>query len=171
MERRIASFGPPEGVLAYFGQSALDPRDDGSAWSNQFFRPLHKNFRPSPWTIRAVRFKITYMISSHSAEGNRNQFHHRGDFMNGSRNIRSCKRLAWIAVLSGAMVTAFSLSAFGQQEVDPTWFDPWAAPTAAAVHPAQKAAVQHHARLKTVSSSKRAAKTSVKRTSNPSKPS
>jgi hypothetical protein len=95
--------------------------------------------------------------------------------MNGSRNIRSCKRLAWIAVLSGAMVTSFSLSAFGQQEVDPTWFDPWAAPTAAAVHPAQKAAVQHHANLKTVSSSssssKRAAKASVKRTSNASKPS
>src|SRR5271166_136953 len=107
--------------------------------------------------------------------------------MNGAKNIRSGKRLVSMAVLSGAMVTTFSLAAFGQQEVDPTWYDPWA-PNTTVIHSAQPAvvhtaentaghtieptaeaaAVQHHAKGKSVSSSstKRTAKTSAARSAN-----
>jgi hypothetical protein len=92
----------------------------------------------------------------------------RGDFMNGKNSFGSCKKVAWIAVLSGAMVTTFSLAAFGQQEVDPTWYDPWA-PKTAEVHPAQSAVVQHHAKTKQASSSKRVAKASGKRSANQAK--
>jgi len=115
--------------------------------------------------------------------------------MNGAKNIRSGKRLVWMAVLLGAMVTTFSLAAFGQQEVDPTWYDPWAPNTTviqsaqpAVVHTAENttvpttkptaeaAAVQHHAKGKSVTSSssssstststKRVAKTSARRAAN-----
>jgi hypothetical protein len=91
-----------------------------------------------------------------------------GEFMNSKHNFGSCKRFAWIAVLSGVMVTTFSLAAFGQQEVDPTWYDPWA-PKTAEVQPAPPAAVQHHAKVKHVSSSKRVAKASGKRSANQAK--
>jgi hypothetical protein len=50
---------------------------------------------------------------------------------------------AFIAMLCGAIFTILLLPAYGQQEVDPTWYDPWAAPTAAAVHPAQPPAAVH----------------------------
>jgi hypothetical protein len=50
---------------------------------------------------------------------------------------------AFIAMLSAAIFTILLLPAYGQQEVDPTWYDPWVAPTAAAVHPAQPPAVVH----------------------------
>ena len=96
----------------------------------------------------------------------------RGEFMNSKNNFGSCKRFAWIAVLTGAMVTTFSLAAFGQQEVDPTWYDPWA-PNTTPVHrdvqPAPPAAVQHHAKPKHASSYKRVAKTSAKRSANQAK--
>ncbi|MGB8782409.1 MAG: hypothetical protein WCD02_04790 [Terriglobales bacterium] len=112
--------------------------------------------------------------------------------MNGSKNIRSGKRLAWMAVLSGAMVMTFSLAAFGQQEVDPTWYDPWM-PNTTVIQSAQlalvqtaentaghtteamagAAAVEHRAKDKSVSSTsssssttKSAAKTSAKRSAN-----
>ncbi len=86
--------------------------------------------------------------------------------MNSQNNFGSCKRFAWIAVLTGAMVTTFSLAAFGQQEVDPTWYDPWAPNTALVqreAQPARPAAVQHHAKIKRVSASKSVAKASGKR--------
>ncbi|MGA8442059.1 MAG: hypothetical protein WB762_20415 [Candidatus Sulfotelmatobacter sp.] len=44
--------------------------------------------------------------------------------MNRSRRISPCKALALIAMLSGAMVSTLPLPAFGQQDVDPTWYDP-----------------------------------------------
>ncbi len=85
--------------------------------------------------------------------------------MNSSKNIRSFKRLAWIAALSGAMITTFSLSAFGQQEVDPTWYNPWPGSSAAVAQSAPQAAVQQHAKVKSVSTSKRIAKANGKRSS------
>jgi len=42
-----------------------------------------------------------------------------------------------MAMLFGAIFTILLLPAYGQQEVDPTWYDPWAAPTTAVVHPSQ----------------------------------
>ncbi len=49
--------------------------------------------------------------------------------------------LASAAMLLGAIFTILLLPAYGQQDVDPTWYDPWAAPNAAVVHPAQPPAV------------------------------
>jgi hypothetical protein len=59
--------------------------------------------------------------------------------MNRSRDISPYRFLAMIAVLFGAMV----LPAFGQQEVDPTWYDPWAPPSPAVVQSAKPAAAVH----------------------------
>ena len=60
-----------------------------------------------------------------------------------SRSSGRSRVPAFIAMLAGAIFTILLLPAYGQQEVDPTWYDPWAAPTAAAVHPAQPPAVVH----------------------------
>jgi hypothetical protein len=51
--------------------------------------------------------------------------------------------LASIAMLFGAIFTILLLPAYGQQEVDPTWYDPWAAPSTAVAHPSQPPAVVH----------------------------
>ncbi len=73
--------------------------------------------------------------------------------MNRSRDIRSRRILAFeLAMLFGAIVTTMLLPAYGQQEVDPTWYDPWAvntstnpAPHTVAIHssPAPVAINQH----------------------------
>jgi len=67
----------------------------------------------------------------------------------GSRGIWRCRILA-IAML----FSTFLLPAYGQQEVDPTWYDPWAAPNAVAVHSSQpRVAMHRHQRtVKAVSS-------------------
>jgi len=46
-------------------------------------------------------------------------------------------------MLFGAIFTILLVPAYGQQEVDPTWYDPWAAPNAAVVQPSQPPAVVH----------------------------
>jgi hypothetical protein len=72
--------------------------------------------------------------------------------MNRSSDIRSRRILAFIAMLFGAIVTTMLLPAYGQQEVDPTWYDPWAvntptdpAPHTVAIHSSQApAAINQH---------------------------
>ena len=78
--------------------------------------------------------------------------------MNGSKGSRSCRALALMATLFGAMVTA--LPAFGQQEVDPTWYNPWAAPSTVVVHssPSRVAVHRHQGKVKSVSSARVAGK-------------
>ncbi len=89
-----------------------------------------------------------------------------------NRAILSCKRFAWIAVLSGAIVTTFSTAVFAQQEVDPTWYNPWAPTTTAVQHDQQVAAPVHHAaKLKKVSATHRTAKVNEKRSANRPRPS
>jgi len=61
----------------------------------------------------------------------------------GSKGIGRSRVLASMAMLFGAIFTILLLPAYGQQEVDPTWYDPWAAPNAAVVPPAQPPAVIH----------------------------
>ena len=61
----------------------------------------------------------------------------------GSEGIGRSRVLASMAMLFGAIFTILLLPAYGQQEVDPTWYDPWAAPNAAVVHPAQPPAAIH----------------------------
>jgi hypothetical protein len=60
----------------------------------------------------------------------------------GSRRIGRSRLLASTAMLFGAIFTILLLPAYGQQDVDPTWYDPWA-PAAAVVNPAQPPAVAH----------------------------
>jgi len=88
--------------------------------------------------------------------------------MNQSRDISPFRFLTMIAVLFGAMV----LPAFGQQEVDPTWYDPWAPPSPAVVQSAKPAATVHRQqpRVKRVSSV-RTAKVHAKRSTARPRPS
>jgi len=61
----------------------------------------------------------------------------------GSKAARRYRKLASSAMLLGAIFTILLLPAYGQQEVDPTWYDPWAAPHAAVAYPSQPPAVVH----------------------------
>jgi len=82
--------------------------------------------------------------------------------MNGSKGIRPCRILALITVLFGVMVA--TLPAYGQQEVDPSWHDPWAAPSTVAVHSAQpqKAIRRQQRAVRPVSAGQRTAKLRAK---------
>ena len=62
--------------------------------------------------------------------------------MNGSIGIGRCKGLATLAILLGAL---FTIPAYAQQDVSPSWYDPWAAPNVPVAHPAQAPAVAHSA--------------------------
>ncbi len=86
--------------------------------------------------------------------------------MNGSRGFSPCRVLVLTATLFAAMVTTLPLPAYGQQEVDPTWYNPWAAPTAAVVHPARPLVTIHRrtAVVKPVSSVRTPGKFREKRT-------
>jgi hypothetical protein len=59
----------------------------------------------------------------------------------GSKTILRSRILASSAVLLGAMFTILLAPAYGQQEVDPTWYDP--VPNTAVTQPAQAIAVVH----------------------------
>jgi hypothetical protein len=64
--------------------------------------------------------------------------------MNRSRDFRLGRVLGWMAMLFGVMVTTL-LPAYGQQEVNPTWYDPWGTPSA--VHSsAPRVAMHRHQR-------------------------
>jgi|GEM_PF-3194258 len=55
--------------------------------------------------------------------------------MTDSKCFRPFNIVTLIASLFGAMCTVWLLPAYGQQEVDPTWHDPWAAASKAPAHP------------------------------------
>lgn len=84
--------------------------------------------------------------------------------MKPSRAMKPRRFLAMITMLFAAMVTTLLLPAYGQ-EVDPTWYNPWAAPNTAVVHPSQQRAAIHRrqATLKPVSTSASAGKLRGKR--------
>lgn len=73
--------------------------------------------------------------------------HHRGDFMNGSQGIGRRRILTSMAMVFGAIFTIMLLPAYGQQDVDPTWYNPWAASNATVSHQAQPAAAAHSSQL------------------------
>jgi hypothetical protein len=91
------------------------------------------------------RCNIATMISSRSDYSELKSVQNGGDSMTTSESRSSGRSRvpAFIAMLSGAIFTILLLPAYGQQEVDPTWYDPWASPTAAAVPPAQPPAAVH----------------------------
>ena len=128
-------------------------------------------FRPSPWTLPANGCKIATMISSPITVESKS-IHDRGDVMNRSRDFRPRRVLARIAMLFGVMIVTL-LPAYGQQEVNPTWFDPWPGPNAAhsSQHSSQpRAAIHRHQRtVRSVSSAPVAGRLRAKRaTSRPS---
>jgi hypothetical protein len=55
------------------------------------------------------------------------------------------RALTSTAMLSGAIFTLLLVPAYGQQDVNPDWYDP--APSAAVVHPVQPAAVAQSSQL------------------------
>jgi hypothetical protein len=61
--------------------------------------------------------------------------------MNRITGIGRRRLLASSAMIFGAMFTIMLLPAYGQQDVNPDWYDP--APNAAVVHPVQPPAVAH----------------------------
>lgn len=63
--------------------------------------------------------------------------------MNGIKGTGPSRLLASMAMLSGVMFILL-LPAYGQQEVNPDWYDP--TPNAAAVHPAQPAGAAQSSR-------------------------
>lgn len=62
--------------------------------------------------------------------------------MNRSRDFRLRRVLVWMAMLFGVMVTTL-LPAYGQQEVNPTWYDPWPGPNAAVARSSQPRVAMH----------------------------
>lgn len=85
--------------------------------------------------------------------------------MKRSKGMTRGKGLALMAMLYGAMLTIMLLPAYGQ-EVDPTWYDPWAAPNTAVVHTPQPpvAIHRHTATLKRVLATRNSQKHQAKRT-------
>jgi len=85
--------------------------------------------------------------------------------MNGSRGSRPRRVLALIAMLFGAMVTTLLRPAYGQQEVDPTWYNPWAGQNTVVAHSSQPRATahRHHPTVRRVSSTEAAGKIRDKR--------
>ena len=92
--------------------------------------------------------------------------------MSRSKGMTRGRGLAMMAMLFGAMVAALLLPAYGQ-EVDPTWYNPWAAPNTAVVHPTQPqmAMHRHRATIKHVSTGPSAAKLRGKQTTSRQRPS
>jgi len=90
--------------------------------------------------------------------------------MNGSKNFSSRRFLALIALLFGSMVTTMLRPAYGQ-ECDPSWYNPWGAPGAAAAQSAQATAPQHQRKVKVVSATQRTAKVRGKRAAAQTRPS
>jgi hypothetical protein len=80
------------------------------------------------------------MICSRSNDDEAKSIHHGGGLM--KRSNVSGRSLASLVMLLGATFTILLLPAYAQQEVTPSWYDPWAAPSAAAIaHAAQPPAV------------------------------
>lgn len=64
--------------------------------------------------------------------------------MTGAKRVGRSRALAFVAMLSGAILTMLLLPAYGQQEVAPDWYNPWAsnATTVEPAHPAVLTPVQ-----------------------------
>jgi hypothetical protein len=72
--------------------------------------------------------------------------HNGGDSMKRSENNNRSRNLMSAAILFGAMFTMLLVPAFGQQEVDPTWYDPSPAQVTSA-HQSQAVAAPQPAQL------------------------
>lgn len=85
-----------------------------------------------------------------------------------SKSSRPRKTLALIAMSFAMMFGSFLLPAYGQQEVSPDWFDPWAAQSAQVAQASQAPAAKsqsekHQAKVKSASTSQTVAKARAKK--------
>jgi len=71
--------------------------------------------------------------------------------MSRSRSMTPFKLPAAIAVLFSAMLMALPLPVYGQQEVDPTWYNPWPAANTAMVHSRPQVAIRRDQPVRPVS--------------------
>jgi hypothetical protein len=91
-----------------------------------------------------------------------NQIQPRGEAMNGSKAMKPRRALAMMAMLFGTILMTM-LPAFGQQEVDPTYYDPWGTPKAEAVKASKpRAATKQQAKAKSASTTRVVSKVRVK---------
>src|ERR1035441_6094314 len=94
-------------------------------------------FIPAPWTPPATRRNIASRLTGGGAMKTIETKH------------MSRKALTSSAILLGAIFTILLLPAYGQQEIDPTWYDP--SPVAAVAHSAQPVAAIQSTQLQTAS--------------------
>jgi hypothetical protein len=112
-------------------------------------------FIPAPWTLRAIERNIASRLTG-------------GDAMKTIETKRmSRKALTSSAILLGAIFTILLLPAYGQQEVDPTWYDP--SPVAAVVHSAQPVAAIQSTQLQTAADDSQATMKSAAHTQSATK--
>jgi len=81
--------------------------------------------------------------------------------------ILSSRVLASAAILLGAIFTVLLVPAYGQQEVDPTWYDP--TPNTAIAQPVQAAAVVHSSQAAVRAHTQKAASQSASAIANAAK--
>lgn len=92
--------------------------------------------------------------------------------MREAKNAGAKRMFAGMVVLWGAIAMSMTLPAYGQQDVDPTWYNPWPSPPAVAAQNAQTGKM--HAgreKSKVVNAPRRVAKASGKRVASRQKPS
>jgi len=98
--------------------------------------------------------------------------------MKSSRSkISRCFAVA--ALLFGSFLIASPRAAFAQQDIDPTWYNPWSAPAAATtaqksaktVTPRTAPALKQQAKVKSATTDQKAEKVSSKRTATKVRPS
>jgi len=90
--------------------------------------------------------------------------------MKRSHSFKSRRVLALVA-LFGAMITTMLRPAYAQQEVDPTWYNPWVTSSTAAVQTTQPKATAQVRRAKIKTVSHHTAKNANKRVVSQTKPS
>ena len=87
------------------------------------------------------------------------------------KTIRRSRLSGLMVLLLGALVVGLLLPAYGQQEVDPTWYDPWGPPHPVVVHASRPRATVHQRVVKSVASSKASPKARGKRLATRQRPS
>jgi hypothetical protein len=112
-------------------------------------------FIPAPWTPPAIGRNIASRLTG-------------GDAMKTIETKRMTRKaLTSSAILLGAIFTILLLPAYGQQEMDPTWYDP--SPVAVVVHSAQPVAAIQSMQLQTATDDSQATMKSAAHTQTASK--
>jgi hypothetical protein len=149
--------------VVVFGQAGPIPSNRAFHHHSDLFRWLHNDSASIHGLAFAIRRNIASMISYPKDFCNAKSILDGGLSMSTIRSkaIPRSSMLASTAILFGAIFTVLLVPAYGQQEVDPAWYDP--TPDTAMTQPAQAAAAVHssqpaatvHARPATIQSASR----------------